>query len=79
MGIVGFVQGFYEPLLKHDHLLTPGSEVLVISPPRARGINKHLPLKLRCSYVWQLKASDPWALPCRELDLVLISIESRGP
>lgn len=78
MGIVGFVQGFHEPHLKHDHLLTPGSEVVVISPPRSTR-NKHLPLKLCCSYVCQLKASDPWALPCRELDLVLISVESRGP
>lgn len=42
VGIVGFVQGFHEPHLKHDHLLAPGSEVVVISPPRAQGINTYL-------------------------------------
>lgn len=38
-GVVGFVQGFHEPRLKHCHTLTPGSEVLVVSSLRAQGIN----------------------------------------
>lgn len=58
LGPVGFVQGFHEPRRKHCCLLTPGSEVLIISCPGARGINTYL-LKLCSLYMCQLKALVP--------------------